>query len=55
MWGLRVGFARAISLVQYFRQEKAEIAAIDEESAHRSQTRSKRAKARLEREKAGSP
>ncbi len=33
MWGLRVGLPEQYSLVQYFRQEKAEIAAIRQEES----------------------
>ncbi len=46
MWGLRVGLPEQYPLVQYFRQEKAEIAAIrQEESAPQKPKRvSKRAR-----------
>ena len=52
--GLARGFARNIPLVQYFRQEKAEIAAIrqEEKRAAEAKARFEARQARLEREKA---
>ncbi|STL58402.1 putative transport protein [Escherichia coli] len=54
MWGLRVGLPSNIPLVQYFRQEKAEIAAIrqEEKRAAEAKARFEARQARLEREKA---
>lgn len=54
MWGLRVGLPEQYSLVQYFRQEKAEIAAIhqEEKRAAEAKARFEARQARLEREKA---
>lgn len=47
MWGLRVGLPEQYSPVQYFRQEKAEIAAI-----HQEEKRAAEAKARFEARRA---
>lgn len=56
MWGLRVGLPEQYPLVQYFRQEKAEIAAIrqEEKRAAEAKARFEARQARLEREN-GSP
>ncbi|BDZ03571.1 hypothetical protein MUTS16_46440 [Escherichia coli] len=53
MWGLRVGLPEQYPLVQYFRQEKAEIAAIrqEEKRAAEAKARFEARQARLEREK----
>ncbi len=53
--GLARGFAPSNALVQYFRQEKAEIAAIrqEEKRAAEAKARLEARQARLEREKAG--
>ena len=52
MWGLRVGLPEQYSPVQYFRQEKAEIAAIRQEEKRAAEAKARfEAPARLEREK----